>query len=66
MAELVPACHVGTISSFEQAALKAALKETFRAATDRWFMAPICATCHQRFLDLNDVTVEQPPAFEML
>lgn len=66
MAELVPACHTGTISLFEQAALKTALKETFGAATDRWYLAPICATCHQRFLNLNEIAVEKSLDFEML
>jgi hypothetical protein len=64
--ELVPTCHAGTISAFEQAKMERALKEVFFRSTDRWFMAPICASCHRRFVELNALEVGSGPDFELL
>ncbi len=66
MRELVPACHVGTISAFEQMKVTTTLGTLFSGSTDRWFIAPICTSCHGRFADLNRTDFGSSPDFEML
>ena len=66
MHALVPACHVGSISSFEQEKVTKELGTIFSRPTDRWFIAPICAACHRRFTDLNKTDFGHSPDFEML
>lgn len=66
MQALVPACHVGTISTFEQTKITTELRVIFSLPTDRWFIAPICAVCHRRFTDLNGTDFGHSPDFEML
>jgi hypothetical protein len=66
MSELIPACHLGSVSAFEQMKIKARLRELFSGSTDRWFMAPICAACHRRFADMNEMDISREPDFELL
>lgn len=66
MRALVPACHVGTITAFEQTKITGELGLIFCQATDQWFIAPICSPCHRRFTDLNKTDFGHVPEFEML
>jgi len=66
MQVLVPTCHVGTISSFEQEKITTELKALFSRSTDRWFIAPICSACHRRFTDINKTDFGHSPDFEVL
>lgn len=66
MRSLVPACHVGAISALERPKIVEAFRRIFHGPQDRWFIAPICSSCHQRFVDLNQEGFEHIPDFEML
>lgn len=66
MQVLVPACHMGTVSAFEQHKIRTQLEGIFSGSTDRWFIAPICTPCHERFADLNKTDLCHVPDFEIV